>query len=279
MNKLISIDSPHPLSMTELYIMSHPPVSQSTATSTASPKIIPSVILRPLCRTSPSFLAVMNPIISMNTNKITMQTARKGISLTTTSLANGNAMNINPITKLTIALICLFSSPSSFVFSSIAKNRVNTSKKGSIRSLNQGFENIVSTIFFYEYLCLSIPFFCFYSSISSSGSSSVSSSIGRLALLIKQMSPIALTNWCGTTTPLAPPKKLPIPPATFILQLSTLFSTTFTSSTSPKKSPWSVYTLFPMTSDNFFIFIGIGVKNKNPLYTFLWLRRGFTLSL
>lgn len=128
--------------------MSHPPVIHKTATNTASPNIMPKAIFIPLFSMSPSFFASMNPIISMKTKSITMQTAKNGISLMTISLANGNAMKVKPITKLIIALICFLPSPSILDFSSIAKISVKTSKKGNIKSVNQGFENIVSTILF-----------------------------------------------------------------------------------------------------------------------------------
>lgn len=46
-----------------------------------------------------------------------------------------------------------------------------------------------------------------------------------------KMSPIALTNWCGITTPLAPPNMLRKDEPTLIFQPSILFSVRFTSST------------------------------------------------
>jgi len=59
---------------------------------------------------------------------------------------------------------------------------------------------------------------------------------GREFLFTIITSPTARTNWCGITTPRAPPNIVKNDEPIFIFQPSILFSARFTSSIWPKKS-------------------------------------------
>ena len=85
-------------------------------------------------------------------------------------------------------------------------------------------------------------------------------------MFIIKTSPIALTNWCGIITPLAPPSMFIKPEPILILHPSILLSTKLTSSICPNKSPSEVYTCLPITSHTFFI-LNISNSIPNTIYT------------
>ena len=190
-----------------------------------------------------------NANIIISTNTITIVTANNGIILVIMSVgyANDTAIidNASDITTFSVLLSPL----RIFVFCSIAYITRNSITNGSKTCTRNGDEKKVVTIAFYSF------FRIFYIASSSDGiDSSIDSLFGSELLATNIIVPIALTNWWGIITPLAPPKNPPNSPATLILQPSILFSTMFTSSTSPKKSPVSVNTFFPKISLIFFTF-------------------------
>lgn len=95
---------------------------------------------------------------------------------------------------------------------------------------------------------------------------------GSEFLFTMTISPTALTNWCGMTTPRAPPNILKNEEPTLIFHPSILFSVRFTSSTCPKKSPSEVNTFFPTISEIFFI-LSMGENVEISIYTLCLLER------
>ncbi len=110
---------------------------------TAIAMIMPKAALTPVCSWRPSFPDATKARSTIKTRIMTTATARKGMRLLMMLTAEAKVMVRRAITKETIALTCLLSSPRIFDFSRIANTTAKIRRKGRMRFRTRSDDRMV----------------------------------------------------------------------------------------------------------------------------------------